>query len=997
MAEVINVVFRLDGVELSARNLDQVRAIIKDLKKELGGTAIGSARFKELNAELTKANTTIKGVTEESRKLAREQTITADKGKGSYRAMQAELTNLKNSYKDLSAVARESIHGKEMRVRIAALDQDLKKIDKTIGQNFRNVGNYQTSFLKLANAFGLTVNIARILGNAVRGAATIVVDFDSAVTNLASRLVKTRGEIAALEKQARSLNSVFTPTEIIKLQDELIKLGFTEQEVLKTTKSILDFSIAAEAEAAPAALVIGAALRAFNLDADQAARVAGVLAVATIDSALDFGHLQTALSKVAPAAAAFNFSIEDSIALLGVLIDAGFDASTAGTSLKNIILNLADSQGALAQRLGGSVKSFDELIPALIKLRGESVDLNEVLELTDQRSVIAFSRFLAGAEDVLKLRDAVDDTSGALADLVEKQLRSLDNQMKLTRAEWQKFILSIEDGEGVFGRAFRNIHGAVQDFLGSLTVLNEGGIKEWNRFTSDIQSGARDTKKELQKLSDALNAVEGGLLQEGFFGGLAPVETDATGKSVVRSIKTIGDEIAAVKKRIDESDPDLGRPLVKRLKELEKELKQAQSKLGLGADKKKEFEAAAGSISDLTTRIGDLRKELAGAPEDEQLIKKLSDQIKSLNAELEKAEELQRRVTEPREIIAQEQFVTGGVGFIDREGQIRSDLEKSADQKIKSEELKREQEQQEELLKIKEEGLREENKLVVKNKEEQRKNQLKAEEELQQELARIINSGYDVLYQGINDIITAHFDNRQRAIDVTASREIKAIEDTFETQIDAARGNTAEQERLQAELEKRRQEINKNAFEQTKQVAIREVLIQGALAAIQALARTGLIFPASLAALGVVAAETALAVAAIKKQEYPGFFHGGFTGKGRGVRDREGRRIAGVTHEDEYVIPAKIVKLPSNRAIIDHLERQRVSSGYAARPARGSYQEGGRVSAMVVELTDGQVDRIADSIFDAALMGTREGSSEGIRVASEVQERINRSLRKRDV
>ncbi len=87
--------------------------------------------------------------------------------------------------------------------------------------------------------------------------------------------------------------------------------------------------------------------------------------------------------------------------------NAGFDASSAATATRNILLNLADTNGELAKALGGPVNNLDDLVGGLRKLNGEGVNLAKALELTDKRSVAAFSTFLNGADSMLELRDSI--------------------------------------------------------------------------------------------------------------------------------------------------------------------------------------------------------------------------------------------------------------------------------------------------------------------------------------------------------------------------------------------------------------------------------------------------------------------------------------------------------------------------------------------------------------------------------------------------------------
>lgn len=194
-----------------------------------------------------------------------------------------------------------------------------------------------------------------------------VVEFEFANSRLAAILGTTSDQIKELTLDAKRLGATtkYTASEATELQIELAKLGFTRKEILDATESVLRFAQATGAELGEAASLTGAALRMFNADTRETERYVSAMAVATTKSALSFSYLATALPIVGPVAKAFNFSIEDTLALLGKLSDAGFDASMSATATRNILLNLADTNGVLAKSLGGPVKTLPELVAGL--------------------------------------------------------------------------------------------------------------------------------------------------------------------------------------------------------------------------------------------------------------------------------------------------------------------------------------------------------------------------------------------------------------------------------------------------------------------------------------------------------------------------------------------------------------------------------------------------------------------------------------------------------
>lgn len=254
------------------------------------------------------------------------------------------------------------------------------------------------------------VIMTQVIG-AFKQLTNIIQDFERANSKLASVLGTTIDGVSRLTDQAKYLGRTTTATasQVTGLQTELAKLGFTQDVIEKLTPSVLKFAKAVDTDLSSAAAFAGAAMHMFNKDADQAEAVMASFAVATTKSALDFHKLEASLSTVGPVANAFGFSLEETTALLGQLSTAGFDASSAATATRNILLNLADANGDLAKALGGPVTNLDELVNGLNKLNAEGVDLAKALELTDNQSVAAFSTFLNGSDSILALRDSITD------------------------------------------------------------------------------------------------------------------------------------------------------------------------------------------------------------------------------------------------------------------------------------------------------------------------------------------------------------------------------------------------------------------------------------------------------------------------------------------------------------------------------------------------------------------------------------------------------------
>jgi TP901 family phage tail tape measure protein len=393
-------------------------------------------RQKKLDADKNNAykqlETNTRLLKEESKKLGAQLLNLEQSGQKNTRAYK----DLKTQYDSVTKAAQQG-------------DSQLKKLDKTVGDNFRNVGNYASALNGLKGALS-SLGIAFGASALFKNVSGVVMNFDQAVADLAAISGKSSDELAGLNKQAKDLGATtqFTATDITNLQIELAKLGFTTQQITDSTGAIASFAAATGADIPDAAALAGSALRAFGLDATEMDRVVSTLGVATTKTALDFAALQTGLSTVAPVAAAFGFSIEDTTALLGQLANAGFDASSAATATRNILLKMADSGGDLAQALGRPIKTADDLAQALQDLDAKGIDLAQSLELTDARSVAAFQTFLKGSGTLVELRDSITGADEALDKMAKDRMESLGGALALLNSTWEAFILDLNETTG---------------------------------------------------------------------------------------------------------------------------------------------------------------------------------------------------------------------------------------------------------------------------------------------------------------------------------------------------------------------------------------------------------------------------------------------------------------------------------------------------------------------------------------------------------------------
>lgn len=192
---------------------------------------------------------------------------------------------------------------------------------------------------------GKELSTAITLPLAIMGykAAETFATFEQSMANVQAVSGATGAEFKRLQALALELGSStrFTAAQVADLQLNYSKLGFIPSQIEKITGATLDLALASGSDLAQSATVAGATLRGFGLDAERMTEVTDVMAKSFSSSALDLEKFQTAMGVVAPVAKNANKTLQQTTAMLSVLVDRGVDASTAGTALRNIFLKLS--------------------------------------------------------------------------------------------------------------------------------------------------------------------------------------------------------------------------------------------------------------------------------------------------------------------------------------------------------------------------------------------------------------------------------------------------------------------------------------------------------------------------------------------------------------------------------------------------------------------------------------------------------------------------------
>ena len=375
--------------------------------------------------------------------------------------------------------------------------------DKQLGNLEKKTKSTTASFGKMtAGIIGASAAFQQ-MSKLISGAIRTFKSFEFEMAKVKAITGSTEKDFKKLTNTAQQLGrtTFFTASQVAELQVAYGKLGFSTTEILAAQEATLQLATATQSDLGRAAVVAGAAVRGFGLDASETQRVVDVMAVAFTSSALDIEKFQTSMTKVAPIAAAASISIEATSAVMGTLTDAGIEASIAGTSLRNIFLKMQDPASDLSKHLGFTVENTADLEKALTQLNNEGLSNAEMMELVDLRQVAAFQTMINGADSVLDLTDALEDANGEAQKMADIMADTLEGDLLKVKSAWEGLEIAIFSGSSNISRYLRTV---VSDFTQFLNVV-VANMRTEEQLGADFLT---ESLKNVKNVQDEINDLQ---------------------------------------------------------------------------------------------------------------------------------------------------------------------------------------------------------------------------------------------------------------------------------------------------------------------------------------------------------------------------------------------------------------------------------------------------------------------------------------------------------
>ena len=317
----------------------------------------------------------------------------------------------------------------------------------SLGEGLKTVGQNMTKYISVP-----------LIGIGTASVATAA-NFEKSMSNVAALSGATGKDLEDLTNIAKEMGATtqFSASEAADALGYMALAGWKTEESMSALPGILDLAAASNMGLAEASDMVTDYLSAFQQEADQAGRMADVLAYAQANSNTTTQALGEAFKNCAVNANSFGLDIEQTTALLGKLGDQGLKGSEAGTALNAVFRDMSSKMkdGAIAigdtnvkiTDANGNFKSMAEIVGAVQKATDGLSDSEKMVALQSTftaDSIKAMSILMnTGSDSITEFTNELYNSKGAASEMAGVMNDNLSGQLTALKSALEGAAISI--------------------------------------------------------------------------------------------------------------------------------------------------------------------------------------------------------------------------------------------------------------------------------------------------------------------------------------------------------------------------------------------------------------------------------------------------------------------------------------------------------------------------------------------------------------------------
>lgn len=505
-----NAVSNQDKIKQST---EQYKSALEEAEKEMDEMKNSSEATDEELEEQKKKIEELKNAVEKSETAYQSNQNNINKWQTSLNNAETELNNLENTIEDNTKVIEKMEDANVDNV------EELEKLEQQVDDTTEATNTF-SDVLK-ANIIG------EAIVEGIKAVTSAVTDMTKAMISVGSNFEASMSQVAAvsgatgadfenLNDKAKEMGATtkFTASEAADAFNYMAMAGWKTQDMLGGIDGVLNLAAAGATDLGTTSDIVTDALTAFGESAEEAGRLADIMAAASSNANTNVEMMGETFKYVASVAGSMGYSMEDTAVDIGLMANSGIKASQAGTSLRSILSRMAAPTDAIANAMqkldvsltesDGSMKSLKELTGDLRTGFSKLSDAEKISVAANLAGKNAMSGLLAivnaAPEDYEKLTEAVENSSGAAERMAEIMQDNLQGEMtKLQSATEGLGIAAYEK----FGNVFKNSVSNVTSEVSKLTRQMETG-KLGDKMEELAQGAGKVAEKAINLATDII-------------------------------------------------------------------------------------------------------------------------------------------------------------------------------------------------------------------------------------------------------------------------------------------------------------------------------------------------------------------------------------------------------------------------------------------------------------------------------------------------------------
>lgn len=311
-------------------------------------------------------------------------------------------------------------------------------------------------------------------------ASLVIAGYERRMSAVKAITGATAEEFAKLTSKSRILGAttIFTATQAAHGLQFLAQAGFSTKESLDAVGASLTLAQVGMVNLDVATDIVAQGVRSFGKDSSYSTQLVDIYAKAVASANTNLVQLGDAIKYAAPLATQFGAGVEETVAAIGKLSDAGLQATLGGTGIRRVMIDLEKQGKAMQEVYKRAGLNADDyrlslvgLVAALEGLKIAGATTTDLVNIFGVRGGPAAALLVNNITGIKELAVELRNSKGAAEEMGFIMTDNLYGAFKAAASGVSELVLQL--GDKGLGKAMTSFF---YNMAGALSILNKTSL-----------------------------------------------------------------------------------------------------------------------------------------------------------------------------------------------------------------------------------------------------------------------------------------------------------------------------------------------------------------------------------------------------------------------------------------------------------------------------------------------------------------------------------------